>query len=143
MCHLVHGVVADLITGSSLGDFETIPQEMITVGDLSEVRQITKSRCPQSVKARWLSRFEALHWLTSHKEQLSGMNLKLFPKKRRSQFRAIIRKRSFTRLEIYHKIVCPFIQAVKFFEQDHVTLCHVYLALKTLKGHFRDEERSQ
>jgi hypothetical protein len=126
-----------------LGDFETIPQEMTTVANLSKVRQITKSRCPQSVKTRWLSRFEALHWLLSHKEQLSGMNLKFSPKKRRSEFRAILTKRSFTRLEIDHKIVYPFIQAVKFFEQDHVTLCHIYLALKTLKGHFRDEKRSQ
>jgi hypothetical protein len=129
-------------SGSCLSDFETMPQEMITVADLSEVRQITKSRCPQSVKTRWLSRSEALHWLISHKEQWSRMNLKFFPKKRRFQFRAIITKRSFTRLEICHKIVYPFNQ-MKFFEQDHVTLCQVSLALKTLKGQFRDEERSQ
>jgi hypothetical protein len=61
----------------------------------------------------------------------------------RSQLRAIITKHGFTRLAIWCKIIYPFTQAVKFFEQDYVTLCHVYLALKTLKGYFEDEERSQ
>jgi hypothetical protein len=71
------------------------------------------------------------------------VNLKPFPKKQRSQFRAITTKRSFTRSKIYHKIVCRLTQMVKFFGKDHVILCHVYLELKTLKGHFRDEERPQ
>jgi hypothetical protein len=42
---------------------------------------------------------------------------------------------------MYHRTVYSFAQAVKFFEQDRVTLCHVYLALKGLKEHFRDHER--
>jgi hypothetical protein len=37
----------------------------------------------------------------------------------------------------------PFTQAVKFFEQDQVTPWPVYLALTTLKNHFRERERSQ
>jgi hypothetical protein len=39
-------------------------------------------------------------------------------------------------------MVYSFAQAVRFFEQDHVTLCHVYPALKELKEHVREQERS-
>jgi hypothetical protein len=47
---------------------------------------------------------------------------------------------NFAQTNVYHRIVSPFTQAAKFFEQDHVTLCHVYLARK---DHFREQERSQ
>jgi hypothetical protein len=69
MCHFVQLIVADLIPGSCLDDFETILQEMITVANFSEVHQSTKSRCPQSTKIRSRSRFETLHWLLSHKKE--------------------------------------------------------------------------
>jgi hypothetical protein len=32
------------------------------------------------------------------------------------------------------------IQAMRFVEQDHITLCHVYPALKTLKHHLTQQE---
>jgi hypothetical protein len=142
MCHFVQLVVGDLITGSCCRSFEDVLQKMISVANFSEVRSIVNSRCPQSVKTRWLSRSEALNWLLSREGQLSEINLRLFPKARRSQIQAAVTKSNFAILAIYHRIISPFTQAVKFFEQDHVTLCHVYLALKTLKNHFREEEHS-
>jgi hypothetical protein len=55
ICHCVQLVGADVMTGSWMADFESILQEMITVANFWEVHQITKSRCLQSVKVRWLS----------------------------------------------------------------------------------------
>jgi hypothetical protein len=143
MCHFIQLVVGDLITGSCLGNSEDILQKMIIVANFSEVRQITKSRCPQSVKTRWLSRSEALNWLLSREAQLSTMNLRSFPKARRSQFQLVITESNFAILSFYHRIIFPFTQAVKFFEQDRVTLCHVHPVMKTLKDHFREQENSQ
>lgn len=143
MCHFVQLVVGDLITGGCLGESEDILQKIITVAHFPEVRQIAKTRCPQAVKTRWLSRSEALTWLLSREEQLLTMNLRLFPRKERSLFQAVITKGNFALLAIYHRILFPFAQAIRFFEQDQVTLCHVYPALKTLKNHFWEEGRSQ
>jgi hypothetical protein len=60
LCHFVQFVVGDLVARGDLFNFETILQRMIAAVNHSEVRQITQSRCPQSVKTRWLSRNEAL-----------------------------------------------------------------------------------
>jgi hypothetical protein len=46
MCHFVQLVVADLISGSCLGDFETRLQEMITVANFSEGHQVTNLAAP-------------------------------------------------------------------------------------------------
>jgi hypothetical protein len=46
---------------------------------------------------------------------------------------------AFQKLSMYHKLLHPCTQAVKFFEQDHISLCHVYPALKTLKRHFNEQ----
>jgi hypothetical protein len=115
---------------------------MITVANHSEVRKITQSRCPHSVKTRWLSRDEALVWLLSREEQFLHMNFKLVSKARRAQMRETFRGSNFTSLSIYHRILYPFTQAVKFFEEDRITLCHVYPTLKTLKKYFREEADS-
>jgi hypothetical protein len=63
------------------------------------------------------------------------MNLKLFPKKRQSQFQAV--------MTAMRRIIHPFTQAMKYSGQDHVIQRHAYPALKTLKDHFREQERSQ
>jgi hypothetical protein len=76
------------------------------------------------------------------KTKLLEFDSKLIQKVRRSQFRTIITSSNFEFLGIYHQVLNPFAQAVKFFERAHVTLCHVYHTLKTLKEHFRQEETS-
>jgi hypothetical protein len=115
---------------------------MIAAVNHSDICQMTKSRCPQSVKTRWLSRNEALIWLLSREEMLLTMNFKTIPKSRWSQIRAIITKNNFASLSLYHRLIYPFTQAVKFFEEDRVTLCYVYPTLKNLKKHFREEADS-
>jgi hypothetical protein len=136
MCHFVQLVVRDLITQSCLGNFEKVLQEMITVVNMLEVRQMAKFCCSQSIKMRWLSRSDALNGLLSRETQLSAMNRRLFPQKRRFQFQSIMARSYFATLSISHRILQPFIQTVKFFEWDHVTLCHAYRTLKTVKDHF-------
>jgi hypothetical protein len=139
MCHFIQLVVGDLITRGGLCNIEEILQEMIAIINCSEVRSNIRTRCPQSVKTRWLSRFEALTWLLSREHALIKINIKLLPKTRRQQFQHIITKSNFAALTIYRKIVFPFNQAIKFFEKNDVTLCHVYPALKTLKKYFIEE----
>jgi hypothetical protein len=141
MCRFIQLIVGDLITGSRLHDDERILQEMVTVVHSPEFHHVTKSRCPQSVPTRRLSRAEALNWLLSREAHLSAVDLRLCPKKRQSHFQSVITSANFARLGLYHRTVYSFAQAVKFFEQDRVTLCHVYPALKGLKEYFREQER--
>jgi hypothetical protein len=115
---------------------------MIAAVNHSEVRQITQSCCPQSVKTRWLSRNEALIWLLSREKLLLRTNFKAISKTLSSEFREMFTLDNFASLATYHRIIYPFNQAVKFFEDDRVTLCHVYPALKTLKKYFQEEVHS-
>jgi hypothetical protein len=39
-------------------------------------------------------------------------------------------------------VLHPIVQTTRFFEQDHITLCHVYPALKTLKRHLTQQKDS-
>jgi hypothetical protein len=142
MCHFIQLIVGDLISRGSLYNFEELLQEMITAVNHSEVRKITHSRCPYSIKTRWLSRDESLTWLLSREELLLHMNVKLISKSRRAHIRAIFTESNFKLLSIYHRMLHPFTQAVKLFEEDRITLCHVYPALKTLKKYFLEEANS-
>jgi hypothetical protein len=140
MCHFIQLVVGDLITENIFRNFEQILQEMIKVANFSEIHQIIKSHCPQSVKTRWLSRSEGLNWLLTRKSKLLNIDSNVVPKVRRTQFQAAMTGSNFSAIEIYHRIIYPLSRAVQFFEKDSITLCHVYPVLKTLKKHFREEE---
>jgi hypothetical protein len=37
-------------------------------------------------------------------------------------------------------VLRPWFQSMKFVEHDRITICHVYLVLKTLQGHVRHQE---
>jgi hypothetical protein len=76
MCHFVQFVVADLMTGTWLGDFEIMLQEMTMIANFSEVDPITKSRCPSQWKKDgsldlgsfivcFLMRNSSLEWISS------------------------------------------------------------------------------
>jgi hypothetical protein len=141
MCHFMQLVVGDLITADPvIQEFEAILQGMIGVTNSSEVFKILRMRCPQYVKTRWLSRSNVLSWLLSREEILLGIDPERLPKGRRSTFQELITSENFHKLSIYHRVLHPCVQAVKFFEQDHITLCHVYPTLKTLKRHLKQEE---
>jgi hypothetical protein len=58
---------------------------------------------------------------------------------RRKTFQRTVTEENFEKLSIYHRLLYPCTQAVKFFEQDRISLCHVYPALKALKRYFTDQ----
>jgi hypothetical protein len=142
MCHFIQLVVGDLFTRINLSSHETMLQTMIAVVNYPEVLRITKSRCHPLVQTRWLSRYETLTWLLSWQEPLCHIDPYRIPKPRRSQFRKTITRDNFAILAIFHKIIFPFIQAIKLFEKDEITLCHVYPTLKALKTYFQEEVRT-
>jgi hypothetical protein len=142
MCHFVQLVVGDFITRGYLYPIEELLQEMIAVVNHSEIIYITNSRCPQLVKTRWLSRDKALSWLISREQLFFQPNFQFSSKTLQRQFQKIFTRDNFVLLATCHRIIYPLTRAVKFFEDDHITLCHIYPALKTIKNYFREEAHS-
>jgi hypothetical protein len=135
-CHFVQLVVSGLITGSCFGDFDNTLQKMTLVVNFLAVRQVVKSRCSQSMKIRWLSRPEALSWLPSREAQLFEMNFRLFPEARRFQFQGGYHNEQFSHVSNLSY------NSLSLYSSSQKLFCHVYSALKTLKTHFRKEEKS-
>jgi hypothetical protein len=81
-----------------------------------------------------------LSWLLSRQEPLSQINRQRIQKGRRSKFQELDAIESFQMLSFYHRVLYPCVQAIRFFEQDHITVCHVYPAIKTLKAHLAQQE---
>jgi hypothetical protein len=141
MCHFMQLVVRDLVTNvETIREFETILQALIDVTNSSDVYAILRTRCPQCVTTRWLSRSDVLSWLLSRRDVLLGIDPRRIQKARRNTYQTLFTEENFDKLSIYHRVLHPCVQAVRFFEQDHITLCHVYPALKTLKRHLGQHE---
>jgi hypothetical protein len=137
MCHFMQLIVGDFLKSRYGARLEAILQQMIKVSNYAEVRHVLKSRCPQSVKTRWLSRFDAIKWLLSRQERLTRLSRDGSVKKRQKKIQTWMTSENFGQLEVFHQLLYPFNQATKFFEQDMVTLCHVYPALRDVKNHLR------
>jgi hypothetical protein len=52
------------------------------------------------------------------------------------KFQITVTEENFEKPSIYHRFLYPCTQAVKFFEQDRISLCHVHPALKALTRYF-------
>jgi hypothetical protein len=141
MCHFMQLVIGDLIANvDTIREFEAILQSLIDIVNSSEVYPILRIRCPQCVKTRWLSRSDVLSWLLSRQDVLLNIDFLRIQKARRSKFQGLLTEENFQKLSVYHKVLHPCVQAVRFFEQDHITLCHVYPAIKILKRHLEQQE---
>jgi hypothetical protein len=140
LCHFMQLIVSDCIANvPSLQGFETLLQDVIAIANSADVCEVTRARCPQSVKTRWLSRSEALRWLLARQQIFLNIASRRFQKSRREKFQQLISEENFQKLSMYHQFLHPCTQAVKFFEQDSIALCHVYPALKTLKQYFKEQ----
>jgi hypothetical protein len=141
MCHFIQLVIGDLITQvGGIRDFEATLHRLIDLMNSSEVCAVLRSRCPQGVKTRWLSRSEVLSWLLSRQESLLQINLQCIQKGRRSKFQELAMVESFHKLSLYHRVLYPCVQAIRFFEQENITLCHISPALRLLKAHLTQQE---
>jgi hypothetical protein len=122
-----------------VSDLEDILQKVIEIANYSEVRTILKGHCPHSVKTRWLSRCKALDWLLEREGIfLNKMKIDAFSSQRKAIFQEFITEDNFEKLAIYHQLIYPVNEAVKFFERDDATLASVYPALTCLKRYMRE-----
>jgi hypothetical protein len=134
-------VVGDLIAADVvIQDFEAVLQGLSNATNSSEVVKIIRMRCPPYVKTRWLSRSNVLSWLLSRQEILLSIDPQPLPKVRRRTFQECVTGENFRMTSPYHRVFHPCVEAVRFVEQDHIILCHVCLALKTLKRFPKQEE---
>jgi hypothetical protein len=69
-----------------------------------------------------------------------SINLQRISKGGRANFQELVTDENFHTLLIDHSVFHPCVQAMRFVEQDHIALCHVYPALKTLKRHLTQPE---
>jgi hypothetical protein len=139
-CHFMQLIVGDCISPvPGLQEFDEILQNLITLANASEVCGITRRRCPQFVKTRWLSRCEALHWLLGRQQMFLSIDRRNVQQSRRKKFQRTVTEENFEKLSICHRFLYPCTRAVKFFEQDRTSLCHVYPGLKALKRYFADQ----
>jgi hypothetical protein len=60
-------------------------------------------------------------------------------KSQRLTFQELVTEENFQILSMYHRFLRPCAQAVKFFEQDHISLFHVYPALTAFQHHFNEQ----
>jgi hypothetical protein len=115
---------------------------MIEAVNHSEVLHITNFCCPQSVTTKWLSRDKALSWLLFWEQLFFQPNIQFSSKMQQRQFQKFFTRDNIVLLATYHRIIYPLTRAVMLFEDDHIMLCHIYPALKTLKQYFREEAHS-
>jgi hypothetical protein len=59
-------------------------------------------------------------------------------KSRRLRFQELVTEENFQKLSMNHGFLHPYTQAVEFFEQDHISPCHVDPALKTHENGFNE-----
>jgi hypothetical protein len=100
-----------------------------------------KSHCPPLLKTRWLSRCTALDWLLEQ-EDLLFTKVDFDGSSRRLEVivQESMTEGNFERLAVYHQLMYPLNEAVKFFERDDVRLTDVYPALARLKKYMRDTD---
>jgi hypothetical protein len=133
-------VVSDCIAHVPIvREFETLLQDLIAMANSSEVCNLLRGRYPQPVKTRWLSRCNWLRWLLAREHLLLSIETQRIHKSRRLKFQELMTEETFQKLSTYHRVLHPSTQPVKFFEQDHISLCDGYATLKTLKHHFKEQ----
>jgi hypothetical protein len=134
-------VIGDAISNTDvLRDCEFLLQQMITIGNYGRVKKVMNSRCPRSVPTRWLSRCAALEWVLKRQNKFLTMRAKMIKDRdQRLHFQEFVNGQTFAELGLFHRLLSPLNDAVKFFEQDSTCICHVHPALRSLKHHLQAE----